>query len=150
MSDLRSRVIRLAHNNAKLRPHLLRALSAAGEVDDEPDKEGRFEEGPEGEKQFEEWLSKQPKEVQNDWKENKFKYKDKFKDAASRLFAAAAVKRYAGCEKLPEGPMRDNCEKKKDEKGDKKASLRERTIRLASSHPKGSKLRRELLKALAE
>jgi len=27
--------------------------------------------------------------------------------------------RWAGCEKLPEGPMRDNCEKKKD-KGDKK------------------------------
>lgn len=30
----------------------------------------------------------------------------------------------AGCEKLPEGPMRDNCEKKKEEgKGDKKASV---------------------------
>lgn len=28
--------------------------------------------------------------------------------------------RKAGCEKLPEGPMRDNCEKKKDEKDDDK------------------------------
>lgn len=28
--------------------------------------------------------------------------------------------RWAGCEKLPEGPMRDNCEKKKKEKGDEK------------------------------
>jgi hypothetical protein len=25
------------------------------------------------------------------------------------------VQRYAGCEKLPEGPMRDNCEKKSEE-----------------------------------
>jgi len=31
-------------------------------------------------------------------------------------FAKALV---SGCEKLPEGPMRDNCEKKKKEKGDK-------------------------------
>ena len=34
----------------------------------------------------------------------------------------------SGCEKLPEGPMRDNCEKKKKEKGDKeekrKAAMR--------------------------
>jgi len=34
------------------------------------------------------------------------------------------VQRYAGCEKLPEGPMRDNCEKKSEEgkKSDKEAA----------------------------
>jgi hypothetical protein len=73
----------------------------------------------------------------------------------------AAKKKEAGCEKLPEGGMRDNCEKKKgekgdddkdekdddkdekdddkgDDKGDKKASdarLRSALIRLASENP---------------
>jgi hypothetical protein len=43
-------------------------------------------------------------------------------------FSKAASEKEAGCEKLPEGPMRDNCEKKKEEgsksedKDEKKAS----------------------------
>jgi hypothetical protein len=56
--------------------------------------------------------------------------------------------KHAGCEKLPEGPMRDNCEKKKEEGGDKKddkkddkkaavdeSHLREGLIRLAHAKP---------------
>jgi hypothetical protein len=59
----------------------------------------------------------------------------------------------AGCEKLPEGPMRDNCEKKRDEAkdddggDDKKASmsLRSQVIRLAKEKPH---LREKLLPLL--
>jgi hypothetical protein len=35
-----------------------------------------------------------------------------------------AAKFEAGCEKLPEGPMRENCEKKKKDKGDKKEAAK--------------------------
>ena len=54
------------------------------------------------------------------------------------------VQRYAGCEKLPEGPMRDNCEKKSEEgkKSDKEAAPQEseasfikRVISLVGVHP---------------
>lgn len=50
----------------------------------------------------------------------------------------------AGCEKLPEGGMRDNCEKKVEEgkKNDKEASLRSGLIKLAHSHPE---FRKDLL-----
>jgi len=103
----------------------LHALTAAGDADEVPEKEGkegRFTEGPEGEKEFQAWLSKQPKAVQDDWKKNKEKYKDKFKSAASRLFQAAAPKRFAGCEKLPNEKMQQLCEDKRKDKGDKEAA----------------------------
>jgi len=45
MSDLRSRAIRLAASNPELRPHLLRAISAADAADDDHEKEARFTEG---------------------------------------------------------------------------------------------------------
>ena len=35
----------------------------------------------------------------------------------------------SGCEKLPEGPMRDNCEKKKEEGKDKKEASRRKTAK---------------------
>lgn len=149
MSSIRTRAIRLAHANPALRPHLLRALKATEEAKSaEEDKSARFTEGPEGKKEFDAWIKKQPKEVQDDWAANKDKYQDKFKSAAGRLFATAAAQRYAGCEKLPEGPMRDNCEKKKEEGGkDKEAALRAATIRLAHENPK---LRPHLLKLLQD
>lgn len=53
-----------------------------------------------------------------------------------------AADKFAGCEKLPEGPMRDNCEKKKEEGGKKATVLpsqdrrvREQLIRLAHARP---------------
>lgn len=133
--SLRNRTIRLAHSMPELRPHLLRVLQATEGDKEAEEVEARFTEGPEGEKEFAAWLKKQPKSVQDDWNKNKDKYKDKFKGASERLFMAAAVKHYAGCEKLPEGPMRDNCEKKKEEGGKKEAALRAATIRLARENP---------------
>jgi hypothetical protein len=41
----------------------------------------RFEEGPEGAKQFDAWMAKQPKEVQDDWKKYTDEHGDKFKTA---------------------------------------------------------------------
>lgn len=42
----------------------------------------RFEEGPEGAKQFDAWMAKQPQEVQDDWKKYTEENGDKFKTAA--------------------------------------------------------------------
>ena len=137
-SPLRTRAIRLAHANPALRPHLLRVLKATeGDKEAEEDKAARFTEGPEGKKEFDAWIKKQPAEVQKDWEANKDKYQDKFKSAAGRLFATAAAERYAGCEKLPNEKMQQLCEDKKKDKGDdKEASLRAATIRLAHENPK--------------
>tara|TARA_Y100000310_G_C20593106_1_gene769123 strand:+ start:488 stop:1396 length:909 start_codon:yes stop_codon:yes gene_type:complete len=81
----------------------------------------------------------------------------------------ALLKLIAGCEKLPEGPMRDNCEKKKkegeesdkdDEKSDKKAaektaslekqaaSYRSTLIKAASILPVGSDERKTMLTSI--
>ena len=158
---LRSDIIRLAHENEILRPHLLQILAAEGDKDaEESEKEGRFPKGPEGEKEFAAWLKNQPQKVQDEWNSNKDKFRDKFKAAgeAERLFTAAVQRREAGCEKLPEGPMRDNCEKKKGDKGEdkgedkdedkgKEASLRAATIRLAHAN---EVLRPHLLRILAD
>jgi hypothetical protein len=123
MSTLRNRAIRLAHANPTLRPHLLKAIKAADE-EEEGDKTSRFTEGPEGKKEFDAWLKKQPQDVQDEWDANKDKYKNKFKAAAENLFMKAASNVFAGCEKLAPA-LRENCEnpsfgkkKKKDDKGD--------------------------------
>jgi len=42
--------------------------------------QGRFLEGPEGQKQFKEWLAKQPQETQDSWQEMNDKYGDVVKD----------------------------------------------------------------------
>lgn len=47
------------------------------------------------------------------------KYSSRYKKFVSKL----ASNKTSGCEKLPEGPMRDNCEKKKDEGKGKKARV---------------------------
>jgi hypothetical protein len=57
---------------------------------------------------------------------------------------------FAGCEKLPEGPMRDNCEKSKSKKDDDKKDKSAALIRLASSLPKGSPERRAILSGLTK
>jgi len=147
MPSLRAATIRLANENPAIRPHLLKLLAAEGDKEGEDDKLGRFTEGPKGKKEFDAWIKNQPEAVQKEWDSNKDKYKNKFKSATERLYMAAVNKRNAGCEKLPEGPMRDNCEKKKEEgKDDKEASLRSATIRLAKAN---STLRPHLLKILA-
>ena len=47
----------------------------------EDEKEARFTEGPEGEKEFDEWMEDQSEDFQEDWEENTDKYEDKFKNA---------------------------------------------------------------------
>jgi hypothetical protein len=76
-SNLRSKIIRLAHQNPELRPHLLHLL----------------------------------------------------KDA--------------GCEKLPEGGMRENCEKKVEEGKDKNKNKNKKEAAKAPAKLKGKKLERE-------
>ena len=44
-------------------------------------KYARFHEGPKGEKEFQAWMKKQPKEVQEDWDKYNEENKDKFKTA---------------------------------------------------------------------
>lgn len=68
MSDLRNAVIKLAYTKPELREHLLPLL-----------KHARFHEGPEGEKEFQEWFESQDQEFQDEWKENTDKYRDKFR-----------------------------------------------------------------------
>lgn len=46
-------------------------------------KTARFEEGPEGAKQFEAWMEKQPQSVQDDWKKYTEENGDKFKTASA-------------------------------------------------------------------
>lgn len=48
-------------------------------------KTARFEEGPEGAKQFDAWMKKQPKEVQDDWAKYTEENGDKFKTAAAKV-----------------------------------------------------------------
>jgi hypothetical protein len=50
-----------------------------------PVRNARFHEGPEGRKEFKQWMEDQPEEFQEEWEENTDKYKDKFK-AASRAW----------------------------------------------------------------
>lgn len=54
-------------------------LAAHRQAADESDAEARFHEGPEGKKEFDAWLKKQPKTVQDEWGANTQKYKDRFK-----------------------------------------------------------------------
>jgi hypothetical protein len=119
MSSLRSRTIRLAKDNAKLRPRLLEILAAEDDGEDEEDKAARFTKGPEGKKEFDAWIKKQPAEVQEEWDANKDKYKDKFKSAAMGLYMTVVEKRAGGgCDSkdLPDA-FKENCEKKQKEKG---------------------------------
>lgn len=69
----------------------LRELSRQGLVVESPEgysarlasvRRARFEEGPEGTKQFEAWMKKQPKETQEDWAKYTEENKDKFKEAS--------------------------------------------------------------------
>lgn len=53
----------------------------------------RFEKGDT--EAFREWLNNQPQDVQDDWAQNKEKYKDKFKDKSASLFAKVVLKRSA-------------------------------------------------------
>lgn len=68
MSDLKNALIKLAYTKPELRKDLLPLL-----------KEARFHEGPEGEREFQEWFEDQPEDFQQEWEENTDKYKDKFK-----------------------------------------------------------------------
>lgn len=120
--SLRSGLIRLAHDHPEFRKDLLPIITACG-CESEGPMMGKFEEG----KPADPTKHMSPEDAE-EWRKNTDKYEDKFKNA--------------GCEKLPEGGMRDNCEKKKQEGGGeekedekKEASLRAGLIRLAHTHP---------------
>jgi len=63
----------------------------------------------------------------------------------------AVLKLIAGCEKLPEGPMRDNCEKKKkegEENDEKEKKDKKALIKAASILPVGSDERKTMLTSI--
>ena len=126
MSDkvLRSHLIRLAHQHPEFRKDLLPLVTACAA---EGPMMGKFEEGKPADP-----TENMTPEAKKEWEQNTDKYKDKFKGASSdavlraRLIRLASEQpefrkdllpliKSAGCEKLPEGGMRDNCEKKKEE-----------------------------------
>ena len=79
------------------------------------------------EKKLKKWNVSSPSEIADDKKDDFFEEVDKGWNSADEsgkdgkqasmvsLRDRMARKRESGCEKLPEGPMRDNCEKKKEE-----------------------------------
>ena len=120
-SSLRSATIRLAHERPDLRAHLL-PLLAKGEVPE------AFKEQWENDDRDNDGIENEPMPAELNEALNK---KDKYKAASLRaatirlaaekpelrahLLPLLASEKEAGCEKLPEGPMRDNCMKKKEE-----------------------------------
>lgn len=109
MSDkaLRAGLIRLAHSHPEFRKDLLPLITACGP---EAPMQGKFEEG----KPADPTKNMSPEDAA-EWKKQTELNKDKFKGAAKGV--------EAGCEKLPEGGMRDNCEKKQEE-GEKKEAAK--------------------------
>jgi len=105
MSDkaLRAGLIRLAHSHPEFRKDLLPIITACGV---EGPMMGKFEEG----KPADPTKNMSPEDAA-EWKKQNELNKDKFKGATQNVSA--------GCEKLPEGGMRENCEKKQEE-GDSK------------------------------
>lgn len=73
----------------------------------DPQKEARFTEGPEGQREFQDWKEKQPEEFQQEWDQNTEEYGDKFKTAAARgamsiaLASFNKVRRAASAGRLP-------------------------------------------------
>ena len=53
-------------------------------------KRARFHEGPEGEREFDEWLGDQPEDFQKEWAQNTEEYGDQFKTAARRRLTRRA------------------------------------------------------------
>ncbi len=111
MSDkqLRAGLIRLAHAHPEFRKDLLPLITACGP---EAPMQGKFEEG----KPADPTKNMSPEDAA-EWKKQTELNKDKFKAA--------------GCEKLPEGGMRDNCEKKKEEGGSDKEASKKSAARMA-------------------
>ena len=126
---IRSGLIRLAHARPDSRPALMPIIVACSCQTEAP-MMGKYEEGKPADPT--ENMSEADKK---EWELNTLRHKDQFKGAAavrSQLIRLAHARpdlrasildvlKAAGCEKLPEGGMRDNCEKKKSE-GDKEAS----------------------------
>jgi len=52
------------------------------EFTDGSEKKARFSEGPEGEREFQDWFEDQPEDFQQEWEANTEEYGDKFKTAA--------------------------------------------------------------------
>lgn len=102
----------------------------------DPQKEARFTEGPEGEREFQDWKEKQPEEFQQEWDRNTEEYGDKFKTAAAKgamniaLSSFARVRRAAAAGRLPASTLyklaralktaAEECEA--EEEGDKEAA----------------------------
>jgi hypothetical protein len=126
MTTLRSRLIRLAHSKPELRGQILPLLKEASFVDGKPHCDMTKD------------CEKPVTHIDNDGyiycEKHAAQRKSggvptrKLKPAEiKKLEQGQTISKYAGCEKLPEGGMRDNCEKKKEEgkesaKADKKAS----------------------------